>query len=879
MGYREYLLGTYFKEVKVKKLIVIVLLSLLYAGICSAQRSGVRKPTDSITASGVESEKFIDSTLSDSTSSTKASGVPISQDAIKDEIRYKVPDSVIYDYRSKLSKFYGKNVELYYQDISIKAPKIIFDQDSSTLTAVGKRDSTMAKEDYPTFTQKEEAFTFGQVRYNFDSKRALITDARSQYNEGFILSEQTKRNADETIFGYHNRYTTCSHEDPHFSIAANKIKIIPNRVVVSGPARLQVAGVPTPLILPMAMFPLSKGQRSGFILPTYDLSPRQGVGLKDMGYYFAISDNMDFQINGSIYSYGSWTMRASSAYNKRYKYSGKIGFSLASTVLTTDYSLETDEMRTYGLTWMHTVQPNQIRGYNFNASVNFNSPNFYRNTSYNNNNFLENSTNSNIRLSKSWAGTPFSFSANLSHSQNNSTREMNLMLPSFTFNVTQQYPFKRKYGGSEKKWYEKIAYSYRFSGENQMAFIDSALELSNPNTYSLRNKMQHYIPIRASYKAFKYFNVNTNLEYTEYWNTKRTTLELDPTENAIDTISQSGFFTSRSFQSSVNLSTTLYGMFKIKGKNLKAIRHQMIPSVGFTYTPDFTQARWNTYYTTQLDTASSKETVLSYYTESLGNYSPRGNSESITFSLQNNIQGKTRDRKKGGLKKVSYIDQFTLNSSYNMIADSFRLAPLNYNISTKIMKHIGLQINGSFTPYDTDPNTQQSINEYRWKNGKSWLRLVSNRISLTGNINSTMFSDNEKDKSRTTEYLYTDYLQYYVDYDIPWSFGISITGNTSRVYDLESDGFKSEHNLNLRLNGDFNLTPRWKFTYVTGYNFKTKEITFSDFNIYRDLHCWELKMGVTPFGLRRSFNLSLNVKASVLQDLRIVRRRDFIDNF
>ncbi len=876
MGYREYLLDRYFSEVKVKKLIVIVLLSLLSkSSVYCQSRPGVKEEIDS------NRVELLDSLRSVSAKDTavKKPSIPISNDAIKDEISYKVPDSVIYNYREKLTKFYGKNVELYYQDISIKAPEVIYDQDSSILTAIGRKDSSMLKEDYPTFTQDKESFTFGVVRYNFDSKRALITDARSQYNEGFIISEQTKRNKDETIYGFHNQYTTCSHEDPHFSIYSDKIKIIPNRVVVSGPARLQVAGVPTPLILPMAMFPLSKGQRSGFILPTYDLSPRQGVGLKDMGYYFAISDNMDLQINASIYSYGSWTMRARTGYNKRYRYSGNFSFSLASTVLSSDYSLETDEARTYGLSWSHSVNPNRMRGYKFGASVNFNSPSFYRNTSYNNQQFLQNSTNSQITLSKSWAGTPFSFSANLSHSQNNSTRQMDLKLPSLVFNVRQQFPFQKKISSINKKWYEKVAFSYRFSAENNLSFIDSALDLSNSNSYEFRNTMNHTIPITASYKAFKYFSINPSFNYKEYWNTKKSTLSLDPNTNTIDTTVQSGFYASRNFNTGVELNTILYGMFKSKSKNLKAVRHQMTPGIGFSYQPDFTEDKWNTYYSTKLDTADESASVLSYFSESGGNFGGKGNSGSITFRLQNTIQAKVRDRKNGGVKKVSWIDQLGFSTSYNLIAEEFKLAPLTYNMGTKIMKNIGLQIRGSFTPYEYDPATSSNIDEYRWENGKTWLRLTTNTISLSGSINSKMFTGSEEDKSQASEYLYTDYLNYYIDYDIPWTFGVSITGTTNRVYNDTISRFENKHNLNLRINGDFNLTPRWKFTYSTGYNFDTKELTFTDFNIYRDLHCWELKMGVTPFGQRRSFNLSLNVKASVLQDLRIVRRRDFIDNF
>jgi hypothetical protein len=47
--------------------------------------------------------------------------------------------------------------------------------------------------------------------------------------------------------------------------------------------------------------------------------------------------------------------------------------------------------------------------------------------------------------------------------------------------------------------------------------------------------------------------------------------------------------------------------------------------------------------------------------------------------------------------------------------------------------------------------------------------------------------------------------------------------------------------------------------------------------VFRDLHCWAMHMQAVPFGPRKSYNFTLNVKAAVLQDLKIMRRRDFRD--
>ncbi len=59
-------------------------------------------------------------------------------------------------------------------------------------------------------------------------------------------------------------------------------------------------GVPLPLGIPFGFFPITKKGSSGLIIPSYGEEKMRGFNLKDGGYYFAISDHIDFTITGDI---------------------------------------------------------------------------------------------------------------------------------------------------------------------------------------------------------------------------------------------------------------------------------------------------------------------------------------------------------------------------------------------------------------------------------------------------------------------------------------------------------------------------------------------------------------------------------------------------
>ncbi|MBK9299359.1 MAG: LPS-assembly protein LptD [Bacteroidetes bacterium] len=496
-----------------------------------------------------DSTKIIQDSLKNKDTSLNNLNIPISSDKLESEVKYQAKDSLVYDAINKKLMLYT-NAEISFEDIKVTADYIEYLQDSSLLTAleiVTTTDDTSKVK--PRINQGQESSTFSALYFNFKSKRALVENAYSQYGEGYILSSQVKRNNDNSINGYGNIYTTCNDPHPHFGIAAKKIKIIPNKVAVSGPANLVIEEIPTPLYLPFGLFPLKQGQRSGFKLPTYDMSDNLGFGLREGGYYFAISDHVDLLALADVYALGTWRAGIVSNYIYKYRFNGNFSLNYAYNKIGESYEPGNQISRNFFLTWSHAINPNVMPGSNFSANVNVGSSKYQTNNTYDANLYLNNNYSSNISYSKTWKDKPFNFSAALRHTQNTQTRLVQLTLPELNFSVNQVFPFQFRKDVIKPKWYEKIGASYQFSALNRLDFYDSTFNLSKLQMDDFQNGFKHSIPINASYNLLKFFNLTFGASYNEYWYTQKMLKQYNFTEGNLDTNKQTGFFYRQRFQS------------------------------------------------------------------------------------------------------------------------------------------------------------------------------------------------------------------------------------------------------------------------------------------------------------------------------------------
>ncbi|MFZ4753001.1 MAG: putative LPS assembly protein LptD [Chitinophagaceae bacterium] len=809
--------------------------------------------------------------------SAKSTTLPLSKEQLDYSVSYQSQDSIVYDAAEKKLHLY-EQAEIAYDDIKVKADYIYYHQDSSVMTALELKADKPDSAAKPQITQGQESSTFTSLQYNFKSKRALVENAYSQYGEGFILSEQVKRNNDNSINGFRNIYTTCNAEVPHFGIAARKIKIIPNKVAVSGSANLVIEEIPTPLYLPFGLFPLKQGQRSGFKLPTYDMSENLGFGLREGGYYFAINEHVDLLALADIYALGTWRAGFVSSYMYRYRFNGSFSFNYAYNKIGETYEPGNQSNRNFFLVWNHSINPNVIPGSTFSANVNIGSSKYQVNNSYDANLYLNNNFTSSISYTKTWKNKPFNFSAALRHNQNTGTRLVQLTLPELNFSVNQIFPFQWRKDIIKPRWYEKITANYQVSVLNRLDFYDSVFNINNLKFSDFQNGIQHRVPVQASYNVLKYMNLSFNVNYNEFWYTQKNFKQYNFETNKLDTAKEVGFFTAREFDASASLSTRVYGTKIFKSGAIKGIRHVLTPSISLNYRPDFGSPFFNYYYNSFTD-RNFTNSRLSYFDGALFGYPRDGKVGGIGLNLGNTLQMKIRSKKDtvNQTRKLNLIDGFNISSFYNLAVDSFRWSNVNFSYRTTLFETINLSGGMTYSPYMINKATGLRTPDYLIQNKSGLLRFETANLAVGGSLplkkrNNAVNPNEEQSRAIGQNFAA------YADFNIPWSLNLNYNVTVNKRFVVNSQNDTVTYTQDMNFFGDVNLTPKWKIGIRSGYDFALKQISFTSFDIYRDLHCWEMRLNLIPFGFRKSYNFALNVKSSVLQDLKLLRRRDFRDN-
>lgn len=810
-------------------------------------------------------------------------GIRISPDALPSPVTAVAKDSAVLNMADNVFYLYGK-AQVNYEDMQLNAGTVTYYQERNLVAAVPEFDTLGLAIERPSFAQGQEKFTYDTLQYNFKSKRAIVRNARSQYGEGYVHSEQVKRNPDQSLYGSRSIYTTCALDTPHFGIYAKKIKIIPNRVIASGPANFHIEDVPTPLFLPFGLFPITQGQRSGFKLPTYTIEPVRGLGLRNGGYYFYINDHVDLLLTGNIYSKGSWLVNGTSTYNSRYRYNGMLTFSYTDEKRGEKFEPNYYATKDFLINWQHRSDQKARPDLQFSASVDAGTGSYYQNNTYDAAQIVKNQMRSDITLVKSWPNKPYSMSIAARHSQNTASGEVDVTLPEVNFFLSQFNPFQGR-NSTGQRWYEKISFQYSMTGINTIRFIDSTFSLARLSTRDFRNGIAHSVPMSANYNLFRFFTLGINANYKEYWLTEQIYQYYNSSDGGLDTINRRGFYTARDFNTSANITTRIYGLKMFKKGKLAGIRHVVYPTVGIAYTPDYAAAPFRYGYQTIMD-ASGQYVYRSPYETSVVGAPGFGNfgkfSSNLTYGLNNNLQIKVRTKDSIGSKNITLIDGFSINGSYNIAADSFNWSPVSMNFRTNILNLVNITGDATFDPYVYDYEQRRRINRTVVDAGRGLLRFNRAGIGLDANFRSLTKTNEEREKAKKNSDEYNRIMQYgryddYTDFDVPWNLTLRYAFQVRKepLNEAKKDTLIFDNNINGTV--EFNITKRWRLNINTGYNFVSKDLNITEIRLFRDLHCFEMELSAIPFGANKYYSFRINVKAQVLQDLKLIRRRDFRD--
>lgn len=849
---------------------------------------------------------------------TKVDTMPKSKSSLDAPVSYTAKDSITFDLLYNRANLFG-NSHVGYQNLELTADVITIALDSSIVHAEGRKDSIGEVIGKPLFRQGSEEYEPDRISYNFKTRRAFITNVYTKQGEGFMTTDESKRDSSGLMYLNGGKYTTCDAQHPHFYLKMSRAKVRPGKSVVFGPAHLVVEDVPLPLAVPYGFFPFSHSYQSGFIMPSYGDETERGFYLREGGYYFAINDYVDLKLVGDIYTKGSWGLSLSSNYKKRYKFSGSLYLSFQKTVFEDKSQPSVSDFK---ITWTHRQDSKANPSSSFSASVNFASTSYEKNnltSRYNPESYTQSTRTSSVSYSKTFEDLGLTLSGTFNLSQNLRDSMISVTLPTLNITLARLYPFKRKHAVGKERWYEKIAMSYTGTLQNSITTKDYKLFKSNL-LKDWRNGMKHQIPISATVQLFKYINLTTSFNFTDRMYMQKVRQDWDKDKQTVVRDTTLGFYNVYDYNLSLSLNTKLYGFYKpakwAGGKFIQAIRHVFTPSVSFSYAPDFgsdSYGYYGSYQRTDRDGVPVGNPVTySYYAGSLYGTPSAGMRGNINMDISNNLEMKVASKSDStGMKKVSLIDELGASLSYNMAAKSRPWSDLSTRLRLKLSKSYTFSLNAVFATYAYEFDERGNVvvgDRTEWSYGRfGRFQGMSQNFSYTFN-NETFkkirnkllgldtgreakdededeeddeFTDPEmqnvdpdREKGKTGAKKNEKGTQLdedgYLKFQMPWSFtvsyGVIMRENTSAKINPKNMRYPYKFTHTLNFSGNVRISEGWNITFSSGYDFNYNRLSMTTASLSRDLHCFSMScsMVLMPY---RSFNFNFQAEASALRDV------------
>ncbi|WP_298894663.1 putative LPS assembly protein LptD [uncultured Psychroserpens sp.] len=839
--------------------------------------------------------------------SVKNDSVPKKKEVLAGIVNYKAKDYVRLNQRENRTTLYNE-AEVNYTDMNIKAGIIVIDHTKNLVYAGRLKDSAGVYTQAPVFTQGQSVVEADSIISNTVTRKAKIFNSKTEYGEGTIIAEETKRENDSILFIKNGKFTTSENlDDPEYYFLMRIAKVVPGVKVVTGVTNLFIYDVPTPIGLPFAYFPMTKKQTSGVIMPTpgQDLGNDRGYFLQNGGYYFAISDYLDLAVLGDYYTNGSYGLRLESNYALRYKFRGTLSFRFENLINSERGFPDFAKSTIYNIRWSHNQDAKANPNSRFSASVNLGSSQYYRQSinQLNLSNTQNNTLASSISYSKTFSGEPqVNMNVTATHSQNTNTEQINMTLPTIQASVSRVFPFAPK-AGTKKGIIQNINLQYNVRGENRIQTTDS-LFFKSEMFDDARVGAVHSIPVSTNFKVFKYFSMSANANFEENWTLNTINRFYDQENDEIVTEDLNQFDRFLTYNFSASIGTTIYGMFGKEGSTSKIqqVRHVIRPSISYNINPAFDQY-YDTFEIVDADGTTAGEVQREQFTRfegALFGVPNRTFSSSMGISVGNNFEAKVRDRDSTATepKKIKLLNNLNFSTSYNFAGDSLQWSPLRVSGGTTILKDkMNINFGMVLDPYALD-NNNRKIDKFNIDNGGSLFRLTSANLNISYSLSSKEFEgeDGDEDDRAIQESLrsggraddlfgkpqdFADQRLTDVDrsdkkkepsefynYKIPWSLRLAYAVNYTN-----SARQNRISNNSLMFSGDIELSPRWAVGASSGYDFVNKGFTQTQLRFERDLLSWRMNFTWVPFGQYNSWNFFIGIRSNLLKDLKYDKRR------
>lgn len=811
-----------------------------------------------------------------------------------DAVEFSSQDSMIIDLSGNKKVFLFGTAKVNHPSGKLNSGEINVDIDRSTFEA-----STLTPEDtlsQPVLFVEDREIRSKSILFNYETEKGRFEAAQVQVSEGHLIGSRVKNVSKEEVFIEDGIYSTCPPDYLYYYIKAKKMKVVDQDELFFSNARLYILDIPYPIIFPFGYVPTDiEKKRSGLLTPTYAYQQQatRGIGLQNIGWFQYFNDYLTGQIDGDLYTSGSFYLDGLIQYRNTGLYNGSVSLSYSQDrgLEKTDPEFSKNTQKRLGLRHSQTISPYA----SLSANIDLQTSEFRQLNSYDVEDRAQRTSRSSISYTYRQPENLYNFSTSASLNQNFDNGSTTLNGPTATFRMKTISPFQNS-GGQGQSWYNTINLSYNnslttrfdYTPQNPDSTDITFLEaLTDPALYREATGRNDYIKAGFSQSAgitvgqlipSQFLNASGSINYNEYWYPSSIRRSFDPDSNETTTEKVPGFVTARDFNTNLSFSTTLYGTSLKKIGPIEGFRHTLRPSISFSYRPDFGSDQWGYYRTVQTDTADGgRFQRYSIFENSIISQPSQGEQRLVSFSLRNVFETKIVKRDSTGEVKennLRIIDNLSLSTSYNFAADSLKLSDLNTNFSSNAIPGISISGRANFSFYQIDDSTGREVDRFFIEDSRKLAQLRSFSINA-----STSFRGGD----RGMEVFTPVYRRRYDPFNqaifrpIDPRFGYEPVAPVSSPWSVSFDfryswryRFNQSPTQTAELNATnitFNLTPKWRFSTRIGYDFIGKELTPSRFSLTRNLECWDLTFELSPFGEFQYYFFRLSVNSAQIQSL------------
>lgn len=804
--------------------------------------------------------------------------------SLQDIIGYQAHDSIEFDIANKIAHIREAGI-IGYDKTKLAADNISFNWNTHTVIATGKKNEEGKIDPKPVFQDGDTKYIAEEIRYNLQSQRGKARKLFTKKDEALIRANQAKVDVESTYYADDMDFTTCNLAKPHYTVKVRNLKFVQDKRIASGPFQFYFDGVPTPLGFFYGLFYLPTPKVSGIIRPQIGEDSKKGFFLREGGYYFYFNDYIDLALKGSVYSKGHSDFQAESNYIKRYAFKGKLFYKREIISNTAETALQENKEKEWQFKWNHETMNNRISSLTAEVDIRSKSPSSSGLTTAYDPNKINAQTHSKVRYTRRFVGTPYTMNTSIAHNTDFSKKPSitDMTLPQFSVGTSPIYLFR--WGSAvPKHWYEDIYIQHTSEFQNE---ITNKIGDQEPIDFSWKNRKQifkeglygfkHTFPIKTNIKLFNYFNLSPSFNYTERWYFKRRDYK---NENAFDTTQ--GFYRVWDYNMGADLQTTIYGTHLFgEEATVQGIRHRVEPSVGFVYNPDFSKESYGYFH-------NIGKKKYERFKDGIYGMPPNKDHATLKAKIDNVLEMKVRDGASaaGKSKKIPIFESLYISTGYDFLEDDFPLEDIKLGARTHLLDNlVSVEYDATLDPYFY--RNRQKIAEYAWQHGQglgtmtkyafkigTTLKSKNSESGLSSEPGKKVDKKGQLGSSKDAEPtpVVVDPTKY-VDFDVPWQLTLGYQQNYT--YQITAD--KKETTRHITMDGDFKVSQNWKIAFHSTYDLDKKELVGSDtrIGIHRDLHCWQMSFNWVPLAKTQSYEFSIGLKASMLQDLKFPHNREY----